>query len=142
MNRTKIAFLIAVVFALTLTAQEASSASFAAAGALKQGTVGTNPVQRVAGCHTNCRWSFYRAGDGKIYLGCHRNTWSCAFAHLATPGRVAGGAGGTDNPDTRLVALRIEASKQEEAPSQGNAGLSPGSGGAEPTMGGLSIAAS
>ena len=135
MNRTKIAFLIAVVFALTLTAQEASSASFAAAGALKQSTVGTNPVQRVAGCHTNCRWSFYRAGDGKIYLGCHRNSWSCAFAHLATPGRVAGGAGGTDNPDTRLVALSIEASKQEEAPSQGNAGLSPGSGGAEPTMG-------
>ena len=55
MNRTKITFLIAVVFALTLTAQEASSASFAAAGALKQSTVGTNPVQRVAGCHTNCR---------------------------------------------------------------------------------------
>src|SRR6188474_1304017 len=86
MNRTKIAFLIAVVFALTLTAQEASSAPFAAPGALKQSTVGTNPVQRVAGFHTNCRWSFYRAGDGKIYLGCHRNTWSCAFAHLATRG--------------------------------------------------------
>jgi len=65
MNRTKIAFLIAVVFALTLTAQEASSASFAAAGALKQSTVGTNPVQRVAGCHTNCRWSFYRARGRK-----------------------------------------------------------------------------
>jgi len=80
MKRTKIAFLFAAVFALTFTVEQASSASFSAVGALKQSIVGTNPVQKVSGCHTNCRWSLYRAGDGKISLGCHRNTWSCAFA--------------------------------------------------------------
>jgi hypothetical protein len=85
MNRTKIAFLFAAVFALTFTVEHASSASFIAVGTLKQSIVGPNPVQKVAGCHTNCRWSFYRAGDGKIYLGCHRNTWSCAFASPCDP---------------------------------------------------------
>jgi hypothetical protein len=79
MNRTQIAFLVAAGFALTLTTQEASSASFGAAGALKQSTVGTNPVQEIAGCHTNCRWSLYRTEERKFY-GCHRNTWSCACA--------------------------------------------------------------
>ena len=85
MNRTKIAFLFAAVFALTFTVEQASSASFSAVGALKQSIVGPNPVQKVAGCHTNCRWSLYRAGDGKISLGCHRNTWSCAFASPCDP---------------------------------------------------------
>jgi hypothetical protein len=85
MNRTKIAFLFAAVFALTFTVEHTSSASFIAVGTLKQSIVGPNPVQKVAGCHTNCRWSFYRAGDGKIYLGCHRNTWSCAFASPCDP---------------------------------------------------------
>jgi len=74
MNPTKIAFLVAAVFALTVTAQEASSASFNSLGALKQSAVGTNLMHSTSGCHTNCRWSVYRAGDGKIYLGCHRNT--------------------------------------------------------------------
>jgi hypothetical protein len=85
MTRTKLAFLAAAVFALTLTAQEAKSASFNAVGALKQSTVVANHVQKIASCHTNCRWSLYRAGDGKIYLGCHRNTWSCAFASPCDP---------------------------------------------------------
>jgi hypothetical protein len=85
MSRTKIAFLVAAVVCLTLTPQEAKSASFNAIGALKQSTVGTNPVQKIAGCHTNCRWWWYRAGDGKVYLGCHRNTWSCAFASPCDP---------------------------------------------------------
>jgi hypothetical protein len=47
MNRMQIAFLVAAVFTLTLTAQEASSASFGPVGALKQSTVGTNPVQEM-----------------------------------------------------------------------------------------------
>jgi len=51
MNRTKIAFLFAAVFALTFTVEQASSASFSAVGALKQSIVGTNPVQKVSGCH-------------------------------------------------------------------------------------------
>jgi len=85
MNLIQIAFLVAAVFALTVTAQEARSASFSALGALKQSAVGTSPEQKVSGCHTNCRWSLYRAGDGKIYLGCHRNTWSCAFASPCDP---------------------------------------------------------
>jgi hypothetical protein len=85
MTRTKIAFFVAAVFTLTLTVQEANSASFNAVGSLKQITVEANPVQKIGGCHTNCRWSLYRAGDGKIYLGCHRNTWSCAFASPCDP---------------------------------------------------------
>jgi hypothetical protein len=84
MTRTKIAFLVAAAVALTLAAQEAKSASFNV-GALKQSTVGTSPLQKIAGCHTNCRWWWYRAGDGKVYLGCHRNTWSCAFASACDP---------------------------------------------------------
>jgi hypothetical protein len=85
MNRTNIAFLVAAVFALTLMAHEANSAYFNALGALKQSTVGTNLMHKASGCHTNCRWRWYRAGDGKIYLGCHRNTWSCAFASPCDP---------------------------------------------------------
>ena len=85
MSRTKIAFLVAAVVCLTLTPQEAKSASFNAIGAFKQSTLGTNPVQKIAGCHTNCRWWWYRAGDGKVYLGCHRNTSSCAFASPCDP---------------------------------------------------------
>jgi hypothetical protein len=105
MNRTKIAFLFAAVFALTFTVEQASSASFSAVGALKQSIVGTNPVQKVSGCHTNCRWSLYRAGDGKISLGCHRNTWPALSPHLATREPAAGGTGGTDNPSVNLVSL-------------------------------------
>jgi hypothetical protein len=85
MTRTKIAFLVAAVFALTLTVQEANSASFNAVGTLKQSASGINPMQKASGCHTNCRWWWYRAGDGKVYLGCHRNTWSCAFASPCDP---------------------------------------------------------
>ena len=85
MSHTKIALLIAAVFALTLTVQEARSASFNTLGALKQTTVGTDLVHKASGCHTNCRWRWYRAGDGKTYLGCHRNTWSCAFASSCDP---------------------------------------------------------
>jgi hypothetical protein len=69
MTRTKIAFLVAGAFALTLTVKEANSASFNA----------------TYGCHTNCRWGWYHAGNGKNYIGCHRNTWSCAFASPCNP---------------------------------------------------------
>jgi hypothetical protein len=85
MTRTKIAFLVAAVFALTLTVQEANAASFNATSALKESTVRSNLVQKVYGCHTNCRWGWYQAGNGKTYLGCHRNTWSCAFASPCNP---------------------------------------------------------
>ena len=101
MNRTKIAFLVAAVFALTVTAQEANSASFNALAALKQGTVG-NFIHKASGCHTNCRWRWYRAGDGKIYLGCHRNTGRAHLRRLATLEPAAGGAGGTDKQVERL----------------------------------------
>ena len=40
MNRTKFALLVAAVFALTLTAQEANSASFNSISTLKQSTFG------------------------------------------------------------------------------------------------------
>jgi len=62
MTRITIAFLCAGAFALTLTMQEASSASFNPIGSLKQGTAGTSLVQQVYGCHTNCRWGWYQAG--------------------------------------------------------------------------------
>ena len=105
MNRTKIAFLFAAVFALTFTVEQASSASFSAVGALKQSIVGPNPVQKVAGCHTNCRWSF-------TGLGTERFTWDAIATrgpalspHLATREPAAGGTGGTDNPSVNLVSL-------------------------------------
>jgi hypothetical protein len=85
MNRTKFALLVAAVFALTLTAQKANSASFNSISTLKQSTLGISVVQEVNSCHTNCRWGFYRAGNGKIDLGCHRNIWSCAFASPCDP---------------------------------------------------------
>ena len=85
MTRTKIPILVAAVFTLTFTVHEAHSASFNAVGALKQSTVSTQLTQEASGCHTNCRWWWYRAGDGKVYLGCHRNTWSCAFASPCDP---------------------------------------------------------
>jgi len=85
MTRTKIGFLVAGAFALTLTIQEANSASFNATGAIKESAVGANVVQKVYGCHTNCRWGWYHAGNGKNYIGCHRNTWSCAFASPCNP---------------------------------------------------------
>ena len=62
MNRTKFASLVAAIFALTLTGLEASSASFNTLGALKQTTAATNLVHKASGCHTNCRWRWYRAG--------------------------------------------------------------------------------
>jgi hypothetical protein len=102
MSHTKIALLIAAVFALTLTVQEARSASFNTLGALKQTTVGTDLVHKASGCHTNCRWRWYRAGDGKIYLGCHRNTGRAHLRRLATLEPAAGGAGGTDKQVERL----------------------------------------
>ena len=49
MTRTKIAFLVAGAFALTLTVKEANSASFNATGALKESAVGANVVQKVYG---------------------------------------------------------------------------------------------
>jgi hypothetical protein len=68
MTRT-IAFLLAGAFALTVMVQEARSASFNPISSFKQITAGTNLVQQVYGCHTNCRWGWYRAGNGKIDLG-------------------------------------------------------------------------
>jgi hypothetical protein len=87
MIRTKIAFLITAAFALTLTMQEGNSASFNATGALKETVVGANLVQKVHiyGCHTNCRWGWYKAGNGKVYTGCHSNTWTCAWASPCNP---------------------------------------------------------
>jgi len=85
MTRTKIAFLVAVAVALTLTAQEGNSASFNATSALKESAAEANLAQKVHGCHTNCLRGWYRAGNGKRYIGCHRNTWSCAFASPCNP---------------------------------------------------------
>ena len=85
MTRIKIKALVAAVFALTLTVQEANSASFNATGALKESAVGTNLLQKAYGCHTNCLWGWYRAGNGNRYIGCHRNIWSCAFASPCNP---------------------------------------------------------
>ena len=85
MTRTKIAFHVAAAFALTLTVQGANSASLTATGTLKESAAEANLVQKANGCHTNCRWGRFQAGNGKIYLGCHRNTWSCAFATPCNP---------------------------------------------------------
>ena len=98
MNRTKIAFLFAAVFALTFTVEHASSASFIAVGALKQSIVGPNPVQKVAGCSTG--------------LGTERFTWDAIATRgpalsprLATRGPAVGGTGGTNNPSVNLFSL-------------------------------------
>ena len=86
MTRIKIAFVIAAAFALSsFMTHEANSAPFNAIGAVNQSSAGANLVQKVNACHTSCRWGFYRAGNGKINLGCHRNTWSCAFAWPCDP---------------------------------------------------------
>jgi hypothetical protein len=94
MNRTKIAFLFAAVFALTFTVEHASSASFIAVGTLKQSIVGPNPVQKVAGC------------------GTERFTWDAIATRgpalsprLATRGPAVGGTGGTNDPSVNLFNL-------------------------------------
>ena len=58
MTHIKIKALVAAAFALTLTVQEANSASFNATGALKENAVGTNLLQKAYGCHTNCLWEW------------------------------------------------------------------------------------
>ena len=87
MTRTKIAFLFAASIAFALSVQEANSASFGPTGAVKESAANTNPVQEVhiSRCVTHCHWGWYRAGNGKIYTGCHRNDWSCAWASPCNP---------------------------------------------------------
>jgi hypothetical protein len=85
MTRTKIAFLVAAAFALTLTVRGANSAFLTATGALKESAAGSSLVQKAHRCHTNCRWGRFQGGNGKTYIGCHRNTWSCAFASPCNP---------------------------------------------------------
>jgi hypothetical protein len=84
MTRAKIAFLVVAAFAFILTVQGANSAFLATAGALKE-SAGANLVQKINGCHSYCRWGWFQAGNGKAYTGCHRNTWSCAFAEPCNP---------------------------------------------------------
>jgi len=85
MIRTKTAFLVVAIFAFAITVQEANSASFNATGAVREGAAGASLLQKVDGCHTNCLWGWYRAGNGVRYIGCHRNIWSCAFASPCNP---------------------------------------------------------
>jgi hypothetical protein len=84
MRRTNIMFVATAAFALSVMTQDANSASINAVGAVEP-VAGANLVQQVNSCHTSCRWGFYRAGNGKIDLGCHRNIWSCAFASPCDP---------------------------------------------------------
>lgn len=85
MTRTRIVLLIAAAFAFTLTVHAANSASLTATRVLKESAAGANLAQKTNGCHTSCRWGRFQAGNGKIYRGCHRNTWSCAFATPCDP---------------------------------------------------------
>jgi hypothetical protein len=87
MTRTKISFVIAAIFALALTVHEGNSASFNATRALNESTLARDNVQNVhlGRCVTVCHWGLYRAGNGKIYTGCHRNDWSCAWASPCNP---------------------------------------------------------
>jgi len=64
MIRTKIGFFVAVAVALTLTAQEGNSASFKVTSALKESAAEANLAHKIYGCHTNCLWGWYRAGNG------------------------------------------------------------------------------
>jgi hypothetical protein len=84
MTRTNIAFLVAAAFALTFTMDEGKSFN---TGALKESTLTPDIVQNVhlRRCVTHCHWGWYHAGNGKIYTGCHRNDWSCAWASACNP---------------------------------------------------------
>jgi hypothetical protein len=85
MTRAKGAFLVVAAFAFALTVQGANSAFLTATNALKESAAGSNLVQKVHSCHTYCRWGWFQAGNGKVYLGCHRNVWTCAFASPCNP---------------------------------------------------------
>ena len=93
MTRITIGVLICSAFALTLTVQGANSASLNTTSVLKESIIAPDILQNVhlRRCVTNCHWGWYRAGNGKIYTGCHRNDWSCAWRLLATRKLVAGG---------------------------------------------------
>jgi len=55
MTRTKLAFLVATVFALALTTQGANAASpNPAAGGLKESAAGWGLMQKTHGCHYSC----------------------------------------------------------------------------------------
>jgi hypothetical protein len=85
MTRTRIAFLVAAAFALRLMVQEANSAF--SNNLLKESTTAPDIVQNVhlRRCVSNYHWGWYRAGNGKIYTGCHHNDWSCAWASPCNP---------------------------------------------------------
>lgn len=76
MTRTKIAFVVAAAFALTLTVQGANSASLNAVAALKESAAGSSLVQKAHRCHTNCRYGRAAKGAG---FACHRHVWSCTI---------------------------------------------------------------
>jgi hypothetical protein len=87
MTRITIGVLICSAFALTLTVQGANSASLNTTSVLKESIIAPDILQNVhlRRCVTNCHWGWYRAGNGKIYTGCHRNDWSCAWASPCNP---------------------------------------------------------
>jgi hypothetical protein len=70
MTRTKIAFLVAAVFAFLLTAQEANAASVNLAGAF---AARSSLVLQTHGCHRLCRHGF---GPSRPY-GYHRHAEHC-----------------------------------------------------------------
>jgi len=70
MTRTKIAFLVAAVFAFLLTAQEANAASVNLAGAF---AARSSLVLQTHGCHRLCRHGY---GPSRP-LGYHRHTQDC-----------------------------------------------------------------
>ena len=87
MTRTRITFLVVAVLTLTLVAPGANSASLSTTYGLKESFTAPDIVQTVhlRRCVTTCHWGSYRAGNGKIYTGCHRNNWSCAWASPCNP---------------------------------------------------------
>ena len=87
MTRTRIVFVIAAIFAFALTVHEGNSVLLNATRASNESTVARDNVQNVhlRCCVSVCHWGLYRAGNGKIYTGCHRNDWSCAWASPCSP---------------------------------------------------------
>jgi hypothetical protein len=71
MTRTKIAFLVAAVFAFLLTAQGANAASVNLAGAF---AARSSLVLQTHGCHRLCRHGYGPTGP----YGYHRHTQDCA----------------------------------------------------------------
>ena len=105
MNRTKIAFLFAAVFALTFTVEHASSAHSSPSAHSSKALLGPIPCKRSL-------VAILTVGGVSTGLGTERFTWDAIATRgpalsprLATRGPAVGGTGGTNNPSVNLFSL-------------------------------------